>query len=334
MADAPIPSADSTPRVEKPECYSAFVGFDSFGDFSVLQVRHRPAPLPRAGEVRVRVTAATVNPTDLLMRSGQHAGAMTHLEPPFIAGMEFSGRVDRRGEDVDESYLGQRVIGVVNPRRPRGGSHSEHVCISTASVAVVDESVDFVHAATVPMNGLTARAAVRSLGANSKGTVLVTGGAGAVGSFAIQMLARTEATVIADAKPEDRGAIASFGADYVMSRGNRLQEQIRRQFPDGIDGIIDGALIGRSLVPILKSGATLVELRRNDGPLAATGINHEVISIPNHFTDAAGLMELAADFADGCLETRVAAEFSPEMAGDAHRLLEAGGVRGRILLRF
>ena len=88
---------------------------------------------------------------------------MAHLVPPFVAGMEFSGRVHVVGQGVT-LVLGQPVVGVVNPRRPEGGAHAEFVAVPAGQVAVLPEGIDFTGAATVPMNAVTAMQALEIAG--------------------------------------------------------------------------------------------------------------------------------------------------------------------------
>ncbi|RYF41174.1 MAG: NADP-dependent oxidoreductase, partial [Comamonadaceae bacterium] len=118
------------------------LAFSEFGGPEVLNLIEREKPVPASGEVLVRVAAATINPTDLLMRSGKQASMMVGLTPPYIAGMEFSGTVAEVGAGVVDLAVGQAVMGVVNPRTPTGGAHSQYVCIAASSVAVLADSID------------------------------------------------------------------------------------------------------------------------------------------------------------------------------------------------
>jgi len=156
--------------------------FGEFGAPEVLQVMTRPMPAAGPGEVVVRVRAATVNPTDILMRSGRQAALMRDLPPPWVAGMEFAGHVHAVGSgDVAGLEPGQAVMGLVNPRRPAGGAHAQYVVVPAASVVPLAAAADLVGAATVPMNGLTAWMALQALALPAGATLLVTGAAGAVG---------------------------------------------------------------------------------------------------------------------------------------------------------
>ena len=140
------------------------VTFSRFGGPEVLEVSELPEPKPGPGEVRIRVAAATVNPTDISFRSGRQATAVREagVLPPYVPGMELAGVVDAVGEGTDW-HPGDRVMAIVNPRRPGGGAQAELVVVPAASVARAPEGTSLEAAATLPMNGLTVRLALDRL---------------------------------------------------------------------------------------------------------------------------------------------------------------------------
>ena len=209
------------------------VAFTEYGGPDVLRVMELPEPTATAGEVVLRVVASTVNPTDTLMRAGKQARMMTRLTPPYIAGVEFAGYVHRVGDGATTLSVGQPVMGIVNARRPGGGAHAEYVCVPAASVAPLASTTDLAEAATVPMNGLTAKLTIDLLGLPSGATVLVTGGAGAMGGYAVQLAKHARFNVIADAKDSDVDLLRRLGADDVVPRGNAMDAAIRERFPGG-----------------------------------------------------------------------------------------------------
>jgi NADPH:quinone reductase-like Zn-dependent oxidoreductase len=121
------------------------VTFSRFGGPEVLEVSELPEPQPSAGEVRIRVAAATVNPTDISFRTGRQLTAAQLAEmdvrPPYIPGMELAGVVDAVGEGTGW-HPGDRVMAIVNPRRPGGGAQAELVVVPAASVARVPNGVE------------------------------------------------------------------------------------------------------------------------------------------------------------------------------------------------
>src|SRR5262249_44508093 len=130
------------------------VSFSQLGGPEVLEVSNVPVPQPGPGEVRIRVAAATVNPTDISFRSGRQFTiaqlAEMGVHAPFIPGMELAGVVDAVG-DGTSWRAGDRVMAIVNPRRPGGGAQAEQVVVPAASVARVPEGTSFEAAATLPM---------------------------------------------------------------------------------------------------------------------------------------------------------------------------------------
>jgi NADPH2:quinone reductase len=218
------------------------VGLAEFGGPEVLNVVHVAEPCAKRGEVLIRVVAATVNPTDTLFRAGKQTHLMTALNPPYIPGMEFAGYVHQLGDGSSPLTRGQPVMGIVNPRRPGGGTYAQYVCAPIESVVSVSDTTDLAEAATVPMNGLTAKMAIEALEQVPGDTILVTGGAGAVGGYAIQLAKDAGLTVIADAKESDVALLHQLGADEVVPRGASMFPAVRGRRPAGVDGLIDGAV--------------------------------------------------------------------------------------------
>lgn len=307
------------------------VTFDRFGGPEVLHLAERPELLPGPGEVLVRIAAATVNPTDLLMRSGRQAALMQDLAPPFVPGMEFSGRIIG-GEALPQ---GQAVIGVVNPRRPQGGSFAEVIAVPAASVAALGGTVDLAAAATVPMNALTAMLALDMLGLTPGDALLVTGGAGMLGGYAIRLAALAGLQVLANAAPADAALVADLGAAHVLPRDQGLQAALRAICPQGVAGLIDGALMGAPAAACVRDGGGAVSLRASH-PIEDARLKVGYVSVLKGMEDNARLRRIAALIETGELPPRVAADgvFPAADAADAHRMAERGGFRGRVLVRF
>jgi NADPH:quinone reductase len=298
------------------------------GGPDVLMVGERPKPVPGPNEVVIRTAAATVNPTDIGLR--RMGGG--ELPPPWTPGMEVAGTVEAVGEGAD-FQAGEHVFAVVNPRRPEGGAQAEFVVVPAASAARTPGGVSDVEAATVPMNGLTVLQALRRLDLPRGATLGVIGSAGVVGQYAIQLGAHAGLRVLADAKPEDEKLVRGFGAHDVIARSGDPGAAFRAVAPDGVDGLIDAAVIdSAALAPIRDHGA-LATVRRWNGP-TERGIRIEPVWIASDFERAEGLRELADHLRAGRLTPRVAGTYPIERASEAHTRLEAGGVRGRLVLTF
>src|SRR3984957_19251980 len=179
------------------------VGFTEFGDPSVLHMVTVPKPSPGSGQVLVKVAAATVNPTDLGFRAGGRA-LPAGVEPPYIAGMDLAGVIDAVGPEVAEPdgaarpawTAGDRVMAAASPSRPGGGAQAEYVIVDEDQLARVPDGWSLIEAATLPMNGLTGGAALDLLALPPGATLAVTGSAGIVGQFAIQLGRHEGLTVI------------------------------------------------------------------------------------------------------------------------------------------
>jgi NADPH:quinone reductase-like Zn-dependent oxidoreductase len=310
------------------------IGVHEFGGPEVLRPLDLPEPQAGPGEVRIRVHAAAVNPTDVLLRTGGHAVRMPGRRPPFVPGMDAAGVIDQLGPGADERLAeGQRVIALVLFTGPHGGAYAEQVVVPAASVVPAPQGVDFPAASTLLMNAMTARIALDALALPDGATVAVTGAAGAVGGYAVELAKADGLTVVADAGPHDTDRVRGFGADHLVERGPRVAARIRALVPDGVPGLVDGSAQTTETLPALADGGTLAELRGWSGP-AERGIRVCPVMVTDGITDTARLDALRRQAEDGTLGLHVAEVLPADEAAKAHRLLEAGGLRGRLVLDF
>lgn len=308
------------------------VGLQEFGGPEVLEVLDLDDPAPGKGQVRVRVAAAAVNPTDTSLREGSYPG-LEDVGPPWIPGMDLAGTVDAVGPGVERLAVGDEVMAVVSPMRPEGGAYAQQVVVDEASAVAVPDTVSLQQAATLPMNGLTAWLALDTLGLSIGDRLLVTGGAGLLGSYVIQLAKQEAIRVYADAAPDDRDLVEGFGADIVLERGDGLAERVREVAPDGVDAVVDTALLHEAIVPAVSDGGGIASVRGFDGETERDVEVHQVMVV--EALDRTDQLERLANLAgSGHLQLRVADTCSPERAGEAHERLAAGGVRGRLLIEF
>ncbi|MGH9104185.1 MAG: NADP-dependent oxidoreductase [Acidimicrobiales bacterium] len=307
------------------------VAIPRFGPAEVLTVAELPEPEPGEGQVRVRVAAATVNPTDLGLRAGLRA-AQLRTPPPYVPGMELAGVVDAVGPGV-EWRSGERVMAIVLPTGPGGGAQAEMVVVPGESVARIPDGASMEAAATLPMNGLTVRRALDLLALSPGQSLAVTGAAGAVGGYAIELGVAAGLRVIAVASPSDEELLERLGADVVLPRGDDAAERVRQVVPDGVDGLIDAALIGAPILPAIRDGGGLIAVRPFQGE-TERGIEIQLVLVAEYARNQAALEGLRQLASQGKLTLRVAETFPPERAAEAHRRLEAGGVRGRLVILF
>jgi NADPH:quinone reductase len=309
------------------------VAFRRFGGPEVLEVAELPVPEPGPREVRVRVAAATVNPTDIGMRSGRRAEELQKLPAPYVPGMELSGTIDAVGSDADWQ-VGERVLAIVLPMRTGRGAQAEQVVVPADSVTRVPGSeTSLEEAATLPMNGLTVRRALDLLALKPGQTLAVTGAAGAVGGYSVQLGVTDGLRVVAVASPQDEPLMRSLGASVFVPRGEAVAQAIRQSVPEGVDGLIDAAVIGRDVLAAIRDGGGYAGVRGFEGE-TERGISIHRVAVSDYARNRSALDALAGQVSAGKLTLRVAETFPPDRAADAHRKLEAGGVRGRLVIVF
>ncbi len=311
------------------------VAFSEFGGPEVLGLIEKEIPRAGGGQVVVKVVCSSVNPTDIMMRDGRQADLMADLSPPYIPGFEFAGYIHSVGSGVVGVSGGQPVMGIVSARREEGGAHAEYVCVPAASVAPLASGGDFAEAATIAMNGLAAKVALETLGLPQGSTVLVTGGAGVVGGFAIQLAKEAGLATIADAFASDVELLRSMGADEVVPRGEEMGAAIRQRFPQGVDGLIDTALIGDRASAFVRDGGVAVSLRRSH-PIDDPRLEARYMNVFAHATDTASLVRLSKLYRQRVITPRIAIRLPYAEAAKAHRMLESGELdgQGKIVLTF
>ncbi|HET7303062.1 MAG TPA: NADP-dependent oxidoreductase [Segeticoccus sp.] len=308
------------------------VGVQEFGGPEALAVQEVAEPHAGPGEVRIRVRAATVNPTDTGFRSGRSAAALEGRTPPHVPGMEAAGEVDEVGEGATYA-VGDRVMAIALPTGPHGGAYAEELVVPDRSVAPAPRELTTAQAATVPMNGLTAYAVLAELALEEGQTLAVTGAAGALGGYVVQLAKVAGLRVVADASAPDEPLLHELGADVVVRRGPDVAERIRAVVPDGVHGLLDASLQTDQVVPAIADGGAMAVVRGWDGD-PGRGITVHRIQVARYAERQDLLDELRRDVEAGVLTPRVARTFPADRAAEAHRQLEAGGTRGRLVLLF
>jgi NADPH:quinone reductase-like Zn-dependent oxidoreductase len=309
------------------------VGVTDFGGPDTLHVVELPDPVPGPGEVRIRVHAATVNPTDTGLRAGLRAAQLKGIAPPYVPGMDAAGLLDQIGEGVSTDLLvGDHVMAIVVPRGSHG-AYSELLVVPAESVARSPAGASDAEASTLPMNGLTTRLALNFLALQPGQTLAVTGAAGAVGGYAVQLGKADGLRVIADASEADQTLVKDLGADVVVPRGDEFAQRVREVVPEGADGLVDAALLNQLAAAAVRDGGGIATLRGFTGA-PGRGITWHPVAVRSYAREQAKLDRLRQQAEDGAVTLRVARAFPAEQAAEAHRLLEAGGTRGRLVLEF
>lgn len=306
------------------------VGVSTFGGPEALAVHDVPEPHAGAGEVRIRVRAAAVSPVDAGVRSGRFD--VGELPPPYIPGRDAAGVIDEVG--VGTSWqVGDEVMASALPFTRHGGAYVEYLVAPDDSIARIPAGTSFEEASTLPMNGMTATQVLELMDLQPGQIVAVTGSAGTLGGYLVQLAKRAGLTVIADAGPQDVPLVTSLGPDHIVERGDDVADRIRVIAPEGVDGLADAAGLQERVVPALRDGGVFVSMRGWKGE-PTRGIRYEAAVSSKEYHSRAKLDALRQAVEDGALTPRVAGVFPAEDAAEAHRRLEAGGTRGRFVLTF
>jgi NADPH2:quinone reductase len=309
------------------------VGAMTYGGPEVLKVVDVPEVHAGPGQIRLRIHAAAVNPTDSFVRNGARAEQQKVDPPPYVPGMDAAGVVDEVGDGVATGIrVGDAVIAMVLPKGSHG-AYREQIVLDARAVVRAPAGTTHVQACTLPMNGLTARRSLDLLGLKPGQTLAVTGGAGAYGGYVIQLAKADGLTVIADASEADEKLIASLGADIVVRRGDDVAQRILKHFPKGVDGVADGAVLNEKIVAAIRDGGVSTAVRGFKG-VPGRDIRFTTTWVREYDREYEKLDRLRQQAEAGTLTLRVADTYAPEQAGEAQRRLDAGGTRGRLVIQF
>ena len=309
------------------------VGVFVFGGPEVLRVVDVPEPHAGPGEVRIRVHAAAVSPSDTLMRAGHVP--LPGVKPPYIPGQDAAGVVDEIGQGtVTGLRVGDRVMAAVMPIGPRGGAYAEHVVLPASWVTGAPAGASHAEAATLPMNGLTARLALDLLALSAGQTVAVTGAAGAFGGYLVQLAKADGLRVVADASPADEELVRALGADIVVAGATMSPRGSATSCPRGWTGWPTARSSGRPWWPRSVTAGASPRSAVPD-PSACPNAASPITTLRSRLFRGMGqARSVAASGGDRRGDPAGSRHVSARRGAEAHRLLEAGGTRGRLVLEF
>ena len=308
-----------------------------FGGLEMLEERDLPVPEPGPGEVLVRNLAVAVNPVDAKIRA---AGRWAGVEPPFVLGYDAAGVVAKVGPGVkdlkegDEVYYTPEIFG--NPH----GTYAEYTPVPAGIVAKKPKNLSFAEAAAIPLAGGTAwEAVVRRLAVRPGETVLVMGGAGGVGSFAVQFAKAAGAYVIATASAENLPVLKELGADLTLDyRGPWAEEVLKATEGQGVDAAFETA--GESLVerviPVVRPFGRIATILPPQGNLSGLYTKNQTLYGVFLTRERKRLLEMRPLFERGLARPLIAEvlPFSLEKLRKAHARMDSGHGRGKIVLTF
>lgn len=309
------------------------IGVTEFGGPEKLHEIEVPADHAGPGQVRVAVHAAAVNPTDTYYPLGTRVRPGEEPKFPIVPGMDVAGVIDEIGEGTEtDLQVGDRVMGIVVPRGAHGGYRSS-IVLPARSVTKAPAGTSHVEAASLPMNGLTARLALDLLALERGQTLAVTGAAGALGGYVVQLAKADGLTVIADSSEADEPLVREFGADLIVRRGDDVADRFREHFPNGVDALLDGSVQSEQVLSAVKDDGKVATVRFWKGN-GERSLQFFPVGVADYAENREALDKLRQQAEDGVLSLRIAKTFPAAEAGAAQQMLAGGGVRGRIVLEF
>jgi NADPH2:quinone reductase len=267
---------------------------------------------------------------DLATRSGAltEAGLLA-VRDVIGMGWDVAGIVDEVGAGVIGLARGDRVIGLSDRLDVPLGPQADQVVLDADAVTPAPAGGSAAAAATLPLNGLTAVQALDGLALDEGETLLVTGAAGAVGGFAVELAAARGLRVVAVAGAEDEPLVRRLGAELFVPRTARLGEAVRALVPGGVDGVLDAAVAGAAAHDAVRSGGVFAAIVAGGAPTPLRGTR--VFAQWIH-ADGARLADLVGLAEAGSLTLRVAGTLPLDQVAAAHERLAQGGLRGRVVL--
>jgi NADPH:quinone reductase-like Zn-dependent oxidoreductase len=323
-----------------------------YGNAHAMKLQEVPQPRAVDGEVLIRVQAAGLNPVDYKLR--QLLGRLVWpLDLPLVAGSELSGVVEGVGDGVKRFAIGDRVFTRVDKRKL--GAFAQYCVVKESLVARMPGSLSFEDAAGLPLAGLTALQGLRELGISAGDRVFVSGGAGGVGTLAIQLAVQMGATVATTASSKGEKLVRSLGAETVVNYRQRKFKDVL----SGYDAAFD-TVGGHNLTDsfdILKRGAKLVSVAGIDptsaredfgmGPLLTavvwvynakirsqsrrTGVSYRSLLMRPSGEDLGVLASLVDS---GRLKAVTDRVFPFEQIAEAFAYLEQGHAKGKVVVRL
>jgi NADPH2:quinone reductase len=307
-----------------------------FGGPELFERREVETPQPGAGEILVRVIASGTNPVDAKLRTD---GTWANLEPPVILGFDASGVVEQVGNGVNDFAAGDEVYYTPEIFGNQHGTYAEYNVVPASIVARKPRNVTHIEAAAIPLAGGTAwEAIVRRLQVQVGETVLVHGGAGGVGSFAVQIAKACGARVLATAGASNQDTLRELGTDVAIDYSTQDPFKIALQETDGagVDAVFDtvgGDLISRSL-EVTRPFGRLAHILTPEGSLTSSYVKNLTVHGIFLTRERARLEEMTRLVERGQMKPLIGEVLPLEQVQQAHERLDSGHGRGKTVLEI
>jgi len=299
-----------------------------YGKPDVLKYEDAPLPEPKENQILVRVIVAGVNPVDGAARSEKYA-KFFGITLPFIPGYDIAGVVEKTGAKVTKFKAGDSVYAYIG--LGEGGGYAQYAVVTEEEAAPKPKSLTYESAAAMPVVALTAWQALIDTAKLSAGqTVLIHGGSGGVGSFAIQIAKARGAKVIATASTANQDFLKQLGADVAIDYTKQKFEDVAK----GVDVVLDSVgkdTLARSYGTVKKGGFVVTLVARIDeAELTKHGIRGASLSVK---PDSNELAEIGKLIDEGKIKVVVSQTFSLSEAMKAQEQVATGHTRGKIVLK-
>ena len=319
-------AATSLGHADKPTMKAVVI--HEYGGPEVLKYEDVPQPEPKQDQLRIRVIAAGVNPVDGMIRSGilDKEGRRTF---PIILGGDISGVVEKVGSEITRFKPGDPVFAYVS--LDNSGGYAQYALVTEREAAPKPKSLTYVEAAAVPIVALTAwQALIDTAKLKAGQTVLIHGGSGGVGSFAIQIAKAHGAKVIATASAANQELLKQLGADVAIDYTKQNFENVAKD----VDVVLDS--IGKDTLArsygVVKKGGIIVSLvaRPDPAELEKHGIRGEALSVDPNSDE---LSEIGKLIDEKKINVIVSQTFPLSEARKAQEQVATGHTRGKIVLK-
>jgi NADPH:quinone reductase-like Zn-dependent oxidoreductase len=303
------------------------IRFRCFGGKDVIEIEDLDVSQPDAGEVLVSVCAASVNPVDFKIRSGKYP-AVKNDRLPYTPGRDVSGVVEKCGAQATRFRVGDEVFGIVGIH---GGGYAEKVSVEQHALAAKPARIDHIQATAIPLAGQTAwQGLFRHGGLKAGQSVLIHGGSGGVGHFAVQFAKAKGARVLTTVSTKNVQFARDLGADVVIDYKTQRFEDHASDL-DMVFDLVDGETRERSWGLLKKGGilvSTLTELsQRTASQFGVRALRYTVEA------DGDELAEIATLVASGKVKPHVQQIFPLTSAADALAAVEEGHSMGKVVLK-
>ena len=319
-------AATSLGHADKPTMKAVVI--HEYGGLEVLKYEDVPQPEPKQDQLRIRVVAAGVNPVDGMIRSGMF-DKEGHRAFPVILGGDISGVVEKVGSNITKFKSGDPVFAYVS--LDNSGGYAQYAVVTEREAAPKPKSLTYVEAAAVPIVALTAwQALIDTAKLKAGQTVLIHGGSGGVGSFAIQIAKAHGAKVIATASAANQELLKQLGADVAIDYTKQNFENVAKD----VDVVLDS--IGKDTLArsygVVKKGGIIVSLvaRPDPAELEKHGIRGEALSVDPNSDE---LSEIGKLIDEKKINVIVSQTFPLSEARKAQEQVATGHTRGKIVLK-